>query len=58
MWIIWVARNDRTFNHNHWPTISVESAIWNGLIEYGKIAWAKVKSARYKSQTIQDNALK
>jgi hypothetical protein len=36
----------------------IESAIWNGLIEYGKLAWANTKSNRHKSQIVQDNALK
>ena len=42
MWIIWIERNDKVFNHEQWHKSKVKRRLWDELIIYAKRAWAHV----------------
>lgn len=39
LWIIWVERNDLTFNNQRWDIKKMQRMIWQGLLEYAIHAW-------------------
>ena len=42
LWTIWIERNDRVFNLERWHKSKSKHLIWDNLISYAKVAWAKV----------------
>jgi hypothetical protein len=42
LWIIWIERNDKVFNHEQWHESKVKHWIWDDLIVYVKAAWNRV----------------
>jgi hypothetical protein len=57
LWTIWIARNDLVFNQKLWNSARIEAAIWDGIAEYGKVAWGKVCSQRTNNQASHAKAL-
>ena len=39
LWTIWIERDDKMFNHEHWCELKVKHCIWDELIIYAKAAW-------------------
>lgn len=39
LWTIWVERNDLTFHDNMWDIKNTKQTVWQGLLDYAKIAW-------------------
>ena len=42
LWTIWIERNDKVFNREHWHMTKVKHYIWDEFILYGKMAWKRV----------------
>ena len=42
LWTIWIERNDKVFNHEHWHESKVKRLVWDGLIIYARAAWNRV----------------
>lgn len=38
LWFIWIERNDKVFNQEHWIEAKVKHLIWGELIMYAKVA--------------------
>lgn len=38
LWMIWIERNDRVFNHEQWHESKMKNLIWDNLIMYAKAA--------------------
>jgi hypothetical protein len=57
MWILWLARNDKTFNNVTWSRTHIEVLIWTRFIDYGRVAWTKVLNSKFKSEKAQREAL-
>lgn len=58
MWLLWLERNDATFNNTRWHSEKMQNLIWLGLVDYGRITWskalAKCKSHPMKSKSNRD----
>jgi hypothetical protein len=39
--LAWIERNDNAFNNESWPAHKRQKLIWDALMDYGRIAWAK-----------------
>ena len=39
LWIIWIERTDKVFNHEQWHESKVKNRIWDKLIIYTMAAW-------------------
>ena len=42
LWTIWIERNDKVFNQEHWHKSKVKQRIWDELMIYAKVAWTRV----------------
>jgi hypothetical protein len=42
LWMIWIERNDKVFNHEQWHETRVKHRIWDELILYAKTTWERV----------------
>jgi hypothetical protein len=42
LWTIWIERNNKVFNYEHWHESKVKHRIWDELIIYAKAAWERV----------------
>jgi hypothetical protein len=58
LWVIWVFWNQLVFNHQRWPRAHVTQMIWQGLVEYGRIAWLKCRTAIAKKPATKTKLLK
>jgi hypothetical protein len=41
LWGIWLARNDVVFNKTYWSEPKFHHYIWEQLLDYGRLEWAK-----------------
>jgi hypothetical protein len=57
IWTIWLARNDKVFNHEDWAQERVEQTIWNSLVDYGRSAWVNTVTRLTKDPTSRGKAL-
>lgn len=46
LWALWIERNDKVFNDVSWPPAKLMQVVWDGIIDYGRIEWTKVKLRR------------
>lgn len=56
LWTIWIERNDLNLNNTTWDASRVEQTIWNGLLDYARIAWRKALNDS-KTKAIGDDVL-
>lgn len=56
LWSIWLARNDMVFNRQKWPSQQLCSVIWQGLTDYGRVAWGRVLSANTSKERTKATA--
>lgn len=42
LWTIWIERNGKVFNWEHWHDSKMKQLIWDDLIMYAKVAWARL----------------
>ena len=40
-WIIWRHRNDLVFNIVQWPMEKTYQAVWDSLLDYGRLKWQR-----------------
>ncbi|KAG0609302.1 hypothetical protein M758_8G174500 [Ceratodon purpureus] len=45
LWQSWLARNARVFAEADWPGPKLQQAVWDSLIDAGRVAWYKVERA-------------
>jgi hypothetical protein len=43
LWMIWLVRNDVSFNNTRWNQDKTKQVIWQGLSDYGRSAWCKTQ---------------
>ena len=52
LWIIWIEHNDGMFNQEQWDESKMKHLIWDNLIMYAKIAWARVIKFVYSTEAL------
>ena len=48
LWQSWLARNAKVFAEEAWPSTKLHQAVWDSLIDAGRVAWAKSSSSNPK----------
>jgi hypothetical protein len=48
LWTLWTERNDVVFNNSRWPADKLLHRIWIGIIDYGRVDWARLQSQSRK----------
>ena len=51
IWCCWILRNDLVFEGTTWSTERIQSYVWDGLQDYGRVKWGRtlLKDKRAKS---------
>jgi hypothetical protein len=57
MWLLWLERLDASYNNIQWHQEKVQSLIWLGLVDYGRIAWRQTL-AKCKANPVKSKAYK
>ena len=45
LWTVWILRNNNIFNHKRWQHSQAINLVWQGLMDYTQITWAKCLKA-------------
>lgn len=53
LWAFWIQRNDMVFNNLAWSPDRLLQHFWSGLLDYGRVEWAKLCSKQPRTALAQ-----
>lgn len=54
LWTLWLSRNDMVFNGIEWQDNKIYQKILIGLVNYGRVTWAKLQKRIKSERTLAD----